>query len=282
MDIKEYISSGILEQYVLGSVSAQERQEVECLSAIYPEIKEELTDMQSTLERFAIQSEVAPPKELKDRIMDAIAEIEQVSGKQESQKPNLEKPTVQKTSAKVISIGRKWAAVAVVVIVATIAVLGVLNYENQQDLASTQDELEQQKIALNEQNEELANLRQESIELAAVNSVLTDPTTQRVQMNGTGLYPEGMAQIFWNAEDQKVLMDKGNMPAPPQGQDYQLWAIVDGTPQSLGVYPWSASEEQPKIMLGEVESAAAFAVTLEPKGGSETPTMSNLFVIGEV
>ena len=38
MNIPEYIDSGILESYALGSVSDQERREVECLSAIYPEV----------------------------------------------------------------------------------------------------------------------------------------------------------------------------------------------------------------------------------------------------
>lgn len=45
MDIEDYIASGILENYVFGHVSAQEMQEVECMSHIYPEIKEELTSI---------------------------------------------------------------------------------------------------------------------------------------------------------------------------------------------------------------------------------------------
>ena len=34
--------------------------------------------------------------------------------------------------------------------------------------------------------------------------------------------------------------------------------------------------------IGEVEGAQAFAITLEPMGGSESPTLENMMVIGTV
>ncbi len=42
MNISAYIDSGILEEYALGIVSPQEKQEVECLTQVYPELKAEL------------------------------------------------------------------------------------------------------------------------------------------------------------------------------------------------------------------------------------------------
>ena len=42
MNTNDYILTGILEQYVLGDVSPQEKQEVECMSHIYPEVHEEI------------------------------------------------------------------------------------------------------------------------------------------------------------------------------------------------------------------------------------------------
>ena len=50
MNVPEYIASGILESYVTGAVSDQERREVECMSAIYPEIRQELDELASSLE----------------------------------------------------------------------------------------------------------------------------------------------------------------------------------------------------------------------------------------
>jgi hypothetical protein len=250
------------------------------MAAIYPEIKTELEALQSTLENFAIQSEVAPPPKLKGQVLNAIAAIEQIKADDSPQEPIGAKPNGD--HARVIRMSRKWAAVGTVLIVSSIGALLFLNYESQENLVALEGQLHQKEEVLSEQASDLETLRQDYGELAAVNTMLTKPSTQRVQMNGTDMYPEGVAQVYWNVEDQQIVMDRGNMPPPPEGQDYQLWAIVDGTPTSLGVYPWSEEASEPTFMSGEIDAASAFAVTIEPKGGSETPTLSNLFVIGEV
>src|SRR5690606_16547431 len=77
MDIKNYISSGIIADYVFGTTSSQERQEVECMAHIYPEIKAELLLMQEAIEKLAIKSVVNPPAELKARVMAAVQKIKQ-------------------------------------------------------------------------------------------------------------------------------------------------------------------------------------------------------------
>jgi len=280
LDINEYISSGILEQYVLGSVSSKEKQEVECMASIYPEIKSELEALQSTLEIFALQSEVSPPPKLKGEVLRAIAEVDQIKDDDISSASKVAKPSSD--HAQVIRLSRRWAAVGAVLIVSSLAALMFFNYESQENLIALKDELNQNDQIISEQAQNLEALRQDYGQLASVNSVLTNPNTQRVEMQGTEMFPDGVAQVYWNTEDQQIVMDRGNMPPPPEDQDYQLWAIVDGTPTSLGVYPWSEESSEPAFMSGEIEKASAFAVTIEPKGGSETPTLSKLFVIGEV
>ena len=68
MNVQEYIKSGILEEYVLGVVSDQERREVQCLSKIYPEIEAELQALEVSLTGYATLFEKKPPVELKDKI----------------------------------------------------------------------------------------------------------------------------------------------------------------------------------------------------------------------
>lgn len=250
------------------------------MASIYPEIKTELEALQSTLENFALQSEVAPPPKLKGQVLSAIADVEQIKADGSPKILPESKPAGDHT--RIIRMSRKWAAVGTVLIVSSIGALLYLNYETQENLVALEDQLDQKEEILSEQVTDLETLRQDYGDLAALNTMLTKPSTQRVQMNGTEMYPEGVAQVYWNVEDQQIVMDRGNMPPPPEGQDYQLWAIVDGTPTSLGVYPWSEEALEPTFMSGEIDAASAFAVTIEPKGGSEKPTLSNLFVIGEV
>ena len=71
-----------------------------------------------------------------------------------------------------------------------------------------------------------------------------------------------------------------SLPAPSEEQQYQLWAIVDGQPVDAGVF----DIEKGNILqqLKTISNAQAFAVTLEKKGGSPTPTLAALFLIGNV
>ena len=69
MNTKDYISSGILEEYVLGALSDQERREVECLSSIYPEISEALHAIEDDMFIVAQESAVKTPEFLKSKIL---------------------------------------------------------------------------------------------------------------------------------------------------------------------------------------------------------------------
>lgn len=61
MEIKEYIESGALEAYVMGSASDLEIEELLSLKAQYPEVKEALTEVEEDLERIARNMAISPP-----------------------------------------------------------------------------------------------------------------------------------------------------------------------------------------------------------------------------
>ena len=60
MTVKEYIESGILEQYVLGIASPAEMKEVEEMAAADPVIRSEIDAISEMLEAIAMQNAVAP------------------------------------------------------------------------------------------------------------------------------------------------------------------------------------------------------------------------------
>jgi anti-sigma-K factor RskA len=62
---------------------------------------------------------------------------------------------------------------------------------------------------------------------------------------------------------------------------YQLWALVDGKPVDLGVFDMRDGEVGLKNMK-PIGVAQTFAVTLEPRGGSVSPTLEKLMVIGNI
>jgi anti-sigma-K factor RskA len=64
--------------------------------------------------------------------------------------------------------------------------------------------------------------------------------------------------------------------APPPGPDraYQLWVVDDVTPVSVGLLP--AGQTQATELIEGVRGRSAFAVSLEPAGGSPVPSTTPL------
>ena len=72
MNVSEHIASGIIESYVLGIASPEERVEFENLYRQYPELEQARIRFEESLEEKALHDAVKPPAELKAKILDSI------------------------------------------------------------------------------------------------------------------------------------------------------------------------------------------------------------------
>lgn len=75
MEINEYIESGILEAYVLGSASDQETRELLQLRTRYVEVDDALLELELDLERIAQHMAITPPPTTWLKVEDSINEI---------------------------------------------------------------------------------------------------------------------------------------------------------------------------------------------------------------
>ena len=71
-DIKAYIESGILELYVLGDVSPEEKRQVEAMAAKHPAVKAELDEIERSMEAYARENAIEPAEDLRDRILNSL------------------------------------------------------------------------------------------------------------------------------------------------------------------------------------------------------------------
>ncbi|MCU0340453.1 MAG: anti-sigma factor [Spirosomaceae bacterium] len=255
IDVKAYIESGVLEDYLGGNVSEQERREVECLSKIYPEIKTELDQIADTLEGLARAQAVKPPAALKDKIM---AQLEFEDAPEENEQEEAEEAPVIPLNARPQGMQWRWLAAASVV-----GLIGVGVYFN-----ARVDELSQ-KVAL-----QTTELHQKNEWIAALNRA----ENQFVTLKGLDKSPSSSVRVVWNPTTQEVALNVLSLPQPATDKQYQLWALVDGKPVDLGVF--DVKDDLQKMKLAA--KADAFAVTLEKKGGSPTPTLTELYVMGKV
>jgi anti-sigma-K factor RskA len=273
MNTTEYIASGILEAYALGAVSDQERREVECLSAIYPEVRQELDTLLRSLENYALMHSEEPPADLRDRIM---AELD-FSPAPTQTGPVRVADTSPETNMRPLhadgpAFKRTWLVAASVGLLALVFSYFLVSQLNraQQTTATLQSTNERLAIEV-----EQLRVRQQRADqtLALVNM----PGTRIVRVKGNEKAPNGGMLVYWNANQQQVAVQVESLPALPADRQYQLWALVDGKPVDAGVFD---ATTDPQAMNRQIARADAFAVTIERRGGSPTPTLSTLLAVG--
>ncbi|MCC6701636.1 MAG: anti-sigma factor [Fluviicola sp.] len=276
VDVKAYIESGILESYVLGFASEQEVQEVRCLSHIYPEIAEELKLVQEGIEKMATQQAVQPPVELKNTIMAAI--------KKEAQIPS-SKPQI-KQEAKIVSMQStaavnpwKWGVAASLVLLFGVGALWV---NTRIDNGAIKEQLAQLDKQKQQDNQVLTAMLVEQERLQEIQKVLTEPSTKTIVLNGTTMEPNAEVHVMWSSNDNKAVMVAEKIAPPPPNMQYQLWVIADGVPKSVGVFTYDELDNMTEPFEVMTTDFTAFAITLEKMGGSPTPTLEKMVVMGEL
>ncbi|HZY35109.1 MAG TPA: anti-sigma factor [Mucilaginibacter sp.] len=271
-DIKAYIESGILELYVLGDVSPEEKLQVEAMAAKHPAIKAELDEIERSMEAYALENAVEPAEHMRDKILDSL--ISNLADDSTSEN------APEENGAKVVTIERhkaynfyKYAfAACLALLLASVAAL-----------VSTYNKLQQS-------NNQIASLQSANSQFAkTVNhvegelEVYQNPFFRLLKLQGTAKSPQSEALVAWNPVSKKVWVDMHTLKVPSNdnAHQYQLWALVNGKPVDLGVFDKTADDTSHMKEMKSTAYADAFAVTLEPHGGSKSPTMDQMVVIGK-
>lgn len=259
MDLSCIISSGDLELYVLGKLSAKETEQVEALAQIFPEVKEEIQRIEQTLEALALEAAVTPSAGVKEKLLQNLPS-QQIA------------PVVPLQQKK----GRTTGNTAVLLRIAAVSLLillvgGSIYFNNrvnslQNTTAQLQEQVDSKNELLQQWNEAGRFLQKPGVKSIALASVKNEASV--------------FAKIYWNTADTEVYIDAAGLPQAPKGYQYQLWCIRNGTPADAGMIPLNGA-----IAMHKMKSCAqseAFAITLEKEGGSPTPTLEQMIVMGKV
>jgi hypothetical protein len=119
---------------------------------------------------------------------------------------------------------------------------------------------------------ELAAAQQLATRAQTIGDVLAAPDLIRYPLQGRDALASASGQMLWSRSRGFVFSASG-VPAPPKDATYQMWLLIRGGAVSGGTFvPDSGGRvtiaDVPKVpppMLGAI-------VTMEPKGGSETPS----------
>tara|TARA_R110000850_G_scaffold277086_1_gene422357 strand:+ start:88677 stop:89465 length:789 start_codon:yes stop_codon:yes gene_type:complete len=262
MNAQEYIASGKLELFVYGTLSEAENKEVVEAANKFPEVREEIEKIETSLKKL---SEGVSPG-VSNNIWNTIVS------------------RIKPSDRKVYTLERKTNWPAITGWAAAILFIGGLMWMMKQnnDLSNQIVDIKNQNKMLEEQivsaEDNLENTRQ-------LLEVIRDKNIDVVNLPGNAeVAPDAFAKVFYNKESKTVHLDAKGLPEPPEGMVYQVWSLkLDPlTPTSIGLLDDFTTDENKVFILQDIPDSEAFGITLEPAGGSETPTLTQLYTLGTI
>lgn len=264
-----FLESSLLEEYLLGLTTPEDAAKVDRMLETDADVRAEYARMQREVEQFCDTYSQAPPADLREFVLGDLAaqpepEIvtpDPVSAPREEYKPVM--APVRGGS------GLNWmsaaAALAALIAVAAAVFLYNQNTELRTQLAASMEQ--QETIA-----RELANIRGSLQSQQTAQTVAYHPQTETVLLRGTDKSPGLGVVAYWNRETEQSFLNVLWLPDIPD-KCYQLWADVHGEMINLGVLDPTQSPFAPIEFKVNAES---LNITIEPIGGSNHPTVTDL------
>ncbi len=262
MEPTSIIESGILERYVLGVATENEKKEVELWANKSPQIANLLMENRKALEKYALAFELPSLASVRDKIFNQI---------------NMEKQTKEIQLTPNSQIKTWWVAASL--LISTASLLANVYYGTQTE------KLKGQLSQISKTNNRLtyenlinkANYRSAAEQL----SLLHKHGSKTTHLEGLEIAKESSAMIYWNSETKNLYLSIDNLPKAPSGKQYQLWALADGIPVDAGVIEPNAQQNS-LIKMKLIDKAQAFAISLENTGGATSPTKNAIFAMGNI
>lgn len=270
MDIQSYIASGKLELFLLGDLNESESEEVLTMAGKYPEIQKELDLLEEKMLAFDQKTGPVPSGKMKDKIFASL----------EDEFKAAEAPKDRRFEAKVVSLS-PWklfaAAASIVAVLAAAAAIfyATKYYEKDRQFTAL---LQEQSVMADNLNQ--VKMEHEQKDVLVEKLMAGDFRRVQLKVGGLDIQKDAEVDVFWDQSAQEVFVAVNNLNDLSGEYDYQLWAIGSKGPIGIGLV--NSGQKLTLQQMQSVSDAGVFAITIEPKGGSQSPTLDKLVVIGEV
>jgi Anti-sigma-K factor rskA len=263
---KEYISSGIVEQYVLGLSTQEEQGELDMLRKQDPLVEEAILQFEIELEEKMMRHSFLPGVATDDKILQTLQSFE----------PSASAPILQEAITPVVpfttEVPKKVVKFSFAKIAAAAAILlfGISAFYNY-----TQFKENKNQAAL------LAATKNLPASLPAANyEVLKNPSITPVAMMGQGYHTICRCTMFWDKSTGKAYVMIHHLVSSGDNHEYQLWATVNGKQVSVGMINDTIRDRFVEV-TGVPQDANEFIVTLENNGGGTVPD-ADVFLKGTI
>jgi anti-sigma-K factor RskA len=257
MSNKELITSGLIEAYVLGVCTSQEKASIEAMRLQYVDVNEAILQFETVLEKKFTDEAMPIPTQLDNKIVQSFSQL-QIN-------KTAEATPLPQAPIRKMNWYKPLAAAALLFLGAS----AIFNYTQYTTIKQQKNEL---TIAQQKNSNNLP---------ASDFAVMTNRSITPVAMYGVGLHAICRCTMFWNKETGMAYIMVHHLPNAPQGRSYQLWAMVNGKAVNAGVV--DAGIRNRFIAMPNIpDNATAFIVTLENANGSPTPTQQETYLAGKI
>ena len=251
MDKTYILDNGILELYVLSELSQSEQQQVERVIQQHPELKTIVETIESSFESLAFENAIDPPTSVKTNLL---RDISTSPTKIIAIRP-------QKSLRSYLAIA---ASIAALLFVGTIYMYTQLN--------TTKNQL---KIVEQENTKLNNNINNLNTSLEKTNTwyaMINNPDVEKYILTGNSQMPEAKVISYVNNVDKTVVINTAYLPELDKDHDYQMWADVDGEMINMGLI----NKNKDMLAMTYIDHAESLNITIEPAGGNDHPTVSQL------
>lgn len=278
MDIESYISSGAIESFVLGLSDAAEIAEINALRLEHPQIEAAIQAFEKTIEQQALNAPTQPAAEMKQVLMSRLktefAQIDPAIAEGNKDTQTSLAPVVPISQFNTSSIFKYLSIAAMVLLIASAG----LNFYFYQAFQTANNRYSALLIQKNSLEANINGVQTKMLDMYQSMQMMGDPAMVKVMLPGIKGKEQNMAIVYWDSRSKDVYLLPNKLPQPQSNKQYQLWAMVDGKPVDAGMISDCAG----LCKLKNIPRAEAFAITLETMGGSPSPNMDQLLVLGKV
>jgi anti-sigma-K factor RskA len=234
--------------YALDALDDAERQRFERHLRRCPACDEDVRRMTSTATALAMAVSAEPPPGLKQRVLAAAAATPQLPPLPSAAAAKRRRGRHVTRSAWFprLALGVAAVGVAAAVVLAVVTV-------------STQDRLN----TVQAQNQAIAAV------LAAPDAQIATGTSS------TG----GTATVVLSYAQQKMIFTSSGLPRLPNAKVYELWLLSTGSAVPAGLLPQPSDGKTAPVLASGLTSADKVGVTVEPAGGTGSPTTTPILVM---
>ncbi|WP_299781768.1 anti-sigma factor [uncultured Formosa sp.] len=266
MDINNYINSGILELYIAGALSEEENKDVYNMMQKHPEVLNEVLQIEAAILKLtahtAPKNTVLNFKPIADKIRKPNADAKIINMKAERLRSSWLSFTGW-AAAVILGVGLLWSIQENSELQSKITVTETDNEFLEQQIQIADSDLKQAKSLI---------------------TILRDKDILAIPLGGQAVSPEAYAKVYWDKSENSIYLDVQGLPDPPEGKVYQVWSLTLNplTPTSLGTLENFTADDNKIFAMKNTNKSEAFGITLEPAGGSKSPTLEQLYTLGTV